>query len=409
MALRFPSDAQIAELEKAQKLDEALDVYAQAIVQSPDTTAVAQWCREYLANKTVRRHSGLRRAVFYLTVQRRVLVNSSVETTWDFVANFGPQNESAVIAYLDSAPRSVPLKIGRLLLYFAEFGKPLGLPSGEFQQCLIVLLSSAHIAKAVITPEWMKALKKLRTNESATILEVAQALDQSAPCWTLVTLFPQLSPSKALALLQRTQLPIQQLSQHILDDSHYIDEVMKEPLKSQRKKFVVLDDKLKQAKEDAIRKHNQQHFKYGFVSLEDLDPEPEDDSLSQFELSEADKKLASQEELLWGYWQSNKSVFDRLGRKSQARKQLCAKLNWTDEQVEGWGRFVGQQGRSELVSDEVQPYAPSSTYSETSTEKHSPSHSSQSNTRPQARQSEPAKKHSERPKKSGKKKHSRPE
>lgn len=435
MALKFPSNAQIAELNKAKKLDEALDVFAQAIVQISDVKAVAQWCREYLSNNAVSRNLSLRKAVFYLIVQKRILVDSPVESVWDFVVRFGPQNESAVITYLDSAPRSVPLKLGRLLLYFAEFGKPNGLADDGFQRCLIVLLSSVHIAEAVTTPDWTKSIHKFRTNESMTILEVAQALDRGAPCWMLVTLFPQLSPSKAIALLRRTQLPIEQLSQHILDNPNFVDEVLKEPLKpQQRKRFVALDHKVRQAKEDAILKHNQQHFKYDFVSLEDLDPEPEDDGPSQPELSEADKKLASQEELLWNYWHSNKSVFDRTSRKSEARKQLCSKLKWTNEQVEGWGRVIGQKGRSELASDEVESYAPSwkagppIEESEVHQERHdemprgiskSSSHSSKnSSSNASKKPSQPAVKktenshknsHNQRPKKSGKKNHSRPE
>lgn len=379
----LPSEGILKQLESNGMLNEALDMYAQSLLNAHanNSKLAASRCKEYTTlppNSLALRHAGLRKVVYFLVFKQSVLHDATVETYFDVVSIFGQKNLHACTEYLQSAPRSIPLKLGRLLLYKSEFGSELS--EQHFRSVVSIFFSVPRMAEAVITSDFEKEVAKNRPLahcETDVLLELAAMYRIGGTLHALVTLFPQLNPIEVEAVVKKTKLSVEELTQIILDDPEFVQNTLypsadqkkksrKEKSKKEKPKYVDLDDHEREAREQRIREESRRNFSYEYTELEDIDPEPEEDDTGvASELSEADKKLAAQDQVLWAQWEQNRDIFSRENRKSPLRAQLKNKLGWTDEQIEGWARFTGRRGRngqSELIPKgvrEVESYAPS--------------------------------------------------
>lgn len=379
----LPSEGILKQLESNGILNETLDMYAQSLLSASteNSKLAASRCKEYTAlpsKSILLQHAGLRKVVYSLVFKQNVLHDVTVETYFDVVSVFGQKNLHACIEYLKDAPRSIPLKLGRLLLYKSEFGSQMS--EQHFRSVVSIFFSVPRMAEATITSDFEKNVAKNRPLahfETDVLLELSSTYRIGGTLHALVTLFPQLNPIEVEAVVKKTQLSLEELTQIILDDPEFVQSTLypsaehkkkskKEKSKKEKPKYVDLDDHEREAREQRIREESRRNFTYEYTELEDIDPEPEeDDTGATSELSEADRKLAAQEQVLWAQWEQNRDVFSRENRKSPLRAQLKNKLGWTDEQIEGWARFTGRRGRngqSDLIPKgvhEVESYAPS--------------------------------------------------
>jgi len=376
--MHFPSEKSLAELQASGELDEALGLYANALLVPENRQTAGQFVRQYLdlqKGDRVLDHVTLRKAVFHLVFHENLLKDSTIEVYWDIVAKFGQQNKSVCIDYIQSAPRAVPLKLGRLLLYKAEFADEDRhfTTVEDFEATVLIFFSVDRICEN-ITPDMTSQLSRLSRSTtrnankvSRKLLDIVEAVKPGGEASKLRALFPQLELPQALYLL-RDLGGADQVSEIMLDEPQKIEAMLenrRSVAHSGGSDFVQLDDSEKERQVERLRDFNRQNFRYEYVSMEEEDDEDplegERDSEGEGteELSQADKKLVALEEELWAFWQSDRALFDTSARKSRERDAMRKNLGWTNEQIEGWGKVVGRRGKGQDSGlNEVESYAP---------------------------------------------------
>lgn len=324
--MQFPKPSIVEQLAAKGLLENALDLVASRLaedINNGNLDYAEKFTQDYIrqasSDPRISASAQLRKAVYILTFEYNVLVNPSMEIVWDIVMVYGLLNSGKVTEFLKHLPPIYKPKFHKFLLHLAQQ------PAIQDLDKALSLVFTTQFSE-IITPELVRTIKGMKTDNARIIVCVAKSHMASASAQTLLSLFPDLKITRANELLESASL--EEVTQKLLDDPSQITGRSKS-----KPKYILLDKAEKNGPNTKQRTLQ--------MALEYLDEDPDDDmDMAQESLSAADRRLLEQDKMLYDAFTRDPKLFDKESRKTKNREQLKKKFDWTDEQLEGWAVMV---------------------------------------------------------------------
>lgn len=324
--MQFPNGVLLTILVEKNKLVDALEGLAEIVATSEDGPLVVSLMKEYLKCANVLPPSKLRNAVFARAFNDNLLRHEAVENQWLLAYTYGAQNRRVVCDYFNGLQKFFHVKMQRLLLQMAsDSGQHLD-PAEQkrLEKVFDTMLDSSF--RDIIEPEWLKAIQRKKTAFSRVLAPIAAAHIPGSPVSKLREVFPQVCIRRAKFLLSMNSF---EETLHML--------LLNPEAGKQHPRVLKLDNHTREERRTVRTRDFQKRVKDVMLLQELLESEPEDEFCYPTSgLSDAEKRLEAQEELLWNYYNKSPKLFSRSARFTKSRLAMKQHTGWTDEQIEGW-------------------------------------------------------------------------